>query len=179
MRYADDFVVMVAGTRQHAEAIREQIMPRSSPPSGCACRRRRPTIAHIDEGFDFLGFRIQRQTKRGSNQRYVYTWPAKKVADLDQGQGQDDHQTRHEQPAEGPAAPAQPGAARLDQLLPARGGQADIQLPPGHTPGDASSDGCDASTTAPTGSRSAAATSPTDGGPRTTGRRCSTPEPCR
>src|SRR5829696_2416073 len=53
------------------------------------------------------------------------------VTELDQDQGQNDHQTRHEQPAEGPAAPAQPSAARLDQLLPARGGQADIQLPPG------------------------------------------------
>jgi RNA-directed DNA polymerase len=36
-------------------------------------------IVDIDEGFDFLGFRIQRQTKRGSNKRYVYTWPAKKA----------------------------------------------------------------------------------------------------
>ena len=33
---------------------------------------------HIDEGFDFLGFRIQRQTKRGSNKAFVYTWPSKK-----------------------------------------------------------------------------------------------------
>jgi RNA-directed DNA polymerase len=38
----------------------------------------RATIAHIDEGFEFLGFRIQRQTKRGSHQRFVYTWMAKR-----------------------------------------------------------------------------------------------------
>ena len=36
------------------------------------------TIVHIDEGFEFLGFRIQRQRKRGSTKRYVYTWPSKK-----------------------------------------------------------------------------------------------------
>ncbi|MGH9245724.1 MAG: group II intron maturase-specific domain-containing protein [Acidimicrobiales bacterium] len=36
-------------------------------------------ICHIDEGLDFLGFRIQRQTKRGSNKRFVYTWPSKKA----------------------------------------------------------------------------------------------------
>ena len=36
-------------------------------------------IVDIDEGFDFLGLRIQRQTKRGSNKRYVYTWPTKKA----------------------------------------------------------------------------------------------------
>jgi RNA-directed DNA polymerase len=41
VRYADDFVVMVHGTRPHAEAIREQIIP-CWPPSGSACRRRRP-----------------------------------------------------------------------------------------------------------------------------------------
>jgi RNA-directed DNA polymerase len=32
----------------------------------------------IDERFEFLGFRIQRQTKRGSNKRFVYTWPSRK-----------------------------------------------------------------------------------------------------
>jgi len=34
-------------------------------------------IAHIDEGFDFLGFRIQRQQKRGATKHYVYTYPRK------------------------------------------------------------------------------------------------------
>jgi RNA-directed DNA polymerase len=35
-------------------------------------------VCHIDEGFDFLGFRIRRQTKRGSNKAFVYTWPSRK-----------------------------------------------------------------------------------------------------
>ena len=34
---------------------------------------------HIDEGFDFLGFRIQRQAKWATKKRYVYTWPSKKA----------------------------------------------------------------------------------------------------
>jgi RNA-directed DNA polymerase len=34
-------------------------------------------ITHIDEGFDFLGFRIQRQTNRGTGKRHVYTYPSK------------------------------------------------------------------------------------------------------
>ena len=34
---------------------------------------------HIDEGFDFLGFRIQRQPKRGSGKPTVYTYPSKKA----------------------------------------------------------------------------------------------------
>ena len=37
-------------------------------------------IRHIDEGFDFLGWRIQRQTRRGTkDRRFVYTWPARKA----------------------------------------------------------------------------------------------------
>ena len=34
---------------------------------------------HIDEGFDFLGFRIQRRRKRGADKRVVYTYPSKKA----------------------------------------------------------------------------------------------------
>ena len=35
-------------------------------------------MVHIDDGFDFLGFRIQRHQKPGTDKRYVYTFPAKK-----------------------------------------------------------------------------------------------------
>ncbi|MEJ7703170.1 MAG: hypothetical protein WKF47_05740 [Geodermatophilaceae bacterium] len=35
-------------------------------------------ITHIDEGLDFLGWRIQRHRKRGTSRHYVYTYPAKK-----------------------------------------------------------------------------------------------------
>jgi RNA-directed DNA polymerase len=33
-------------------------------------------VVHIDEGFDFLGFRIKRDTRRGSSKRFIYTYPA-------------------------------------------------------------------------------------------------------
>jgi len=36
-------------------------------------------VCHIDEGFDFLGFRIQRRRKRGTTKRAVYTYPSKKA----------------------------------------------------------------------------------------------------
>src|SRR4051794_40061855 len=36
-------------------------------------------ITHIDQGLDFLGWRIQRHRKRGSNRHYVYTYPAGKA----------------------------------------------------------------------------------------------------
>lgn len=34
---------------------------------------------HIDEGLDFLEWRIQRHRKRGTGKKYVYTYPAKKA----------------------------------------------------------------------------------------------------
>ena len=36
-------------------------------------------ITHIDEGLDFLGWRVQRHRKKGTNRHYVYTYPSKKA----------------------------------------------------------------------------------------------------
>jgi len=37
-------------------------------------------VVHMDEGFDFLGWRIQRRGRRGQNgKRAVYTYPSKKA----------------------------------------------------------------------------------------------------
>ena len=36
-------------------------------------------VTHIDEGLDFLGWHIQRRRKRGTNRRYVYTYPSRKA----------------------------------------------------------------------------------------------------
>ena len=78
VRYADDFVVLVAGTRGHAEALREEVAAVLAP-MGLRLSAAKTRICHIDEGFDFLGFRIQRHPKRGTAKRYVYTYPAKKA----------------------------------------------------------------------------------------------------
>jgi len=76
--YADDFVVLVAGTRAHAEQLQKKLTAVLAP-MGLRLSEEKTTIAHIDEGFTFLGFRIQRQRQRGSDNRYVYTWPSKKA----------------------------------------------------------------------------------------------------
>jgi len=78
VRYADDFVVMVSGTEAHAEGLRAEVAAVLSP-MGLRLSEEKTLVVGIDEGFDFLGFRIQRQTKRGSNRAYVYTWPSKKA----------------------------------------------------------------------------------------------------
>lgn len=79
VRYADDFVVLVSGTQTHAETLRSEAATTLSP-IGLRLSAEKTRICHIDEGFDFLGFRIQRQRKPGTNnKRVIYTYPAKKA----------------------------------------------------------------------------------------------------
>ena len=78
VRYADDFVVLVAGTKAHAETLREEVAAVLAP-MGLRLSEAKTTVCHIDEGFDFLGFRIQRKRKRGTTKRVVYTYPSKKA----------------------------------------------------------------------------------------------------
>jgi RNA-directed DNA polymerase len=76
VRYADDFVVMVHGTREQAEAVRDQA-GEALRPMGLRLSETKTKIAHIDEGFDFLGYRIQRSQNRGNGRRNVYTYPSR------------------------------------------------------------------------------------------------------
>jgi len=76
VRYADDFVVMVHGTRAHAQALRDEVAAVLAP-MGLCLSEAKTRVVHIDEGFDFLGFRIRRAHKRGSPKRYVYTYPSR------------------------------------------------------------------------------------------------------
>jgi RNA-directed DNA polymerase len=77
VRYADDFVVMVSGTRQHAEALRADVAAVLAP-LGLRLAEEKTRVVHIDEGFDFLGFAIRRMRKRGTSKHYVYTRPSRK-----------------------------------------------------------------------------------------------------
>jgi RNA-directed DNA polymerase len=77
VRYADDFVVMVFGTRPHAEHLYGEIEPVLGQ-NGLRLAPEKTRVVGIDEGFDFLGFRIQRHRQRGSNRRLIYTYPSKK-----------------------------------------------------------------------------------------------------
>jgi RNA-directed DNA polymerase len=78
IRYADDFVLMVSGNRQHAEALREEVSAVLAP-LGLRLAPEKTRVVHIDEGFTFLGFHIRRMRKRGTSKHYVYTTPSKKA----------------------------------------------------------------------------------------------------
>lgn len=77
VRYADDFVIMVYGTRDHARALWGEIEDVLAG-MGLRLSPEKTQVVHLDEGFDFLGFRIQRHRQWGSERRHVYTYPSKK-----------------------------------------------------------------------------------------------------
>ena len=78
VRYADDFLVLVSGTRAHAEDMRAEVAAVLAP-MGLRLSMTKTRITHIDQGLDFLGWRIQRHRKRGTDRCYVYTYPAKRA----------------------------------------------------------------------------------------------------
>jgi RNA-directed DNA polymerase len=102
IRYADDFVICVAGERRHAEeliATTEQVIA----PLGLTLSKEKTRVVHINEGIDFLGWRIKRQ-KRGSDGRwFVYTYPSKRSLAAVKAKVRQITQSGHNQP--------------LDQLL--------------------------------------------------------------
>ena len=78
VRYADDFVVMVHGTRDDAEALSDEVAAVLAP-MGLRLSEEKTRVCHIDEGFDFLGWRIQRRNWRGrAGKKAIYTYPSKK-----------------------------------------------------------------------------------------------------
>ncbi|MFI6604854.1 group II intron reverse transcriptase/maturase [Nonomuraea sp. NPDC050536] len=78
VRYADDWVALVNGTRHDAEQLREQAAAVLAP-MGLRLSEAKTSVTHIDDGFVFLGHRIQRRRKRGTRKWTVYTYPSKKA----------------------------------------------------------------------------------------------------
>lgn len=75
VRYADDFVILVHGTRDDVQALREDTASVLDP-LGLRLSAAKTSIRHLRESLDFLGFRIQWRRKRGTSKWYVYTFIA-------------------------------------------------------------------------------------------------------
>jgi RNA-directed DNA polymerase len=72
-------VVMVAGTREDAEALRGEVTSVLAP-MGLRLSEAKTSVCHIDGGFDFLGWRIQRHAWRGRpGKQAIYTYPSKQA----------------------------------------------------------------------------------------------------
>ena len=77
VRYADDFTVLVNGTRGNVEQVREEVTAVLEP-MGLRLSEAKTQIVHMQDGFDFLGFRIVWKRKRGTDKWHVYTFIADK-----------------------------------------------------------------------------------------------------
>jgi RNA-directed DNA polymerase len=77
-RYADDWVLLVKGERADVEAMRDEAATVLAA-VGLRLSQAKTMITHIDEGLDFLGWRIQRHRKPGTAKSYIYTYPSKKA----------------------------------------------------------------------------------------------------
>lgn len=78
VRYADDFVVLIHGQRADAEALWGEVAAVLAP-MGLRLSAEKTRVCHIDEGFDFLGWRIQRRDWRSrTGKKAIYTYPSKK-----------------------------------------------------------------------------------------------------
>jgi RNA-directed DNA polymerase len=75
VRYADDFVVLVHGTKTHVEALHEDVAGVLAP-LGLRLSAGKTRVVHMSDGFDFLGFHIRWKRKRGTNKWHVYTFIA-------------------------------------------------------------------------------------------------------
>jgi len=60
VRYADDFLILVAGTRAQAEAIKEQTAEFMAEQMRLTLSPEKTAITHVNDGFDFLGWRVKR-----------------------------------------------------------------------------------------------------------------------
>ena len=65
--------MLVHGSGHDAEVLREEI---AGVLAGLGLRlsQAKTCVTHMDEGFSFLGFRIQRRRKRGTDKWYIYTF---------------------------------------------------------------------------------------------------------
>jgi RNA-directed DNA polymerase len=76
---ATRLVIFVSGTRDHALALRDTASEVLAP-MGLRLSDEKTRICHIDDGFDFLGWRIRRRLRRGqAGRKTIYTYPSRKA----------------------------------------------------------------------------------------------------
>lgn len=77
-RYADDFVVIVKGTKAHAEAVREACRGFLEGQLKLTLNMEKTHVTHVNDGFVFLGHRIVRKRGPRGRMRPVSTIPWEK-----------------------------------------------------------------------------------------------------
>jgi RNA-directed DNA polymerase len=76
IRYSDDFVVLLDGTRADAETVKTEVGEWLAERLGMKLSAEKTLVTHIDDGFDFLGFHTRRVI-RNDGRQVVLTYPSK------------------------------------------------------------------------------------------------------
>jgi len=76
IRYADDWVVVLDGSRDDAEALRDEIAGMLADRLAMTLAMDKTLVTHVDAGFDFLGTHIRRVT-RDDRRVVMLTFPSK------------------------------------------------------------------------------------------------------
>ncbi|KAA9160559.1 RNA-directed DNA polymerase [Amycolatopsis acidicola] len=71
-------MILVKGTREQAMALWDEV-GQVLAHLGLRLSVEKTRVCRLDEGFDFLGFRIQRRRRKGTTTWTVYTYPSKKA----------------------------------------------------------------------------------------------------
>lgn len=71
IRFADDFVVVVKGTRAQAKAVLAEL-PEILARVGLTLSPAETRLTHMDDGFEFLGFALRRK-HRANGKPYMIT----------------------------------------------------------------------------------------------------------
>ena len=127
VRYADDFVVVIAGRRTHAEALQAGTAAVLAP-LGLTLSPEKTRITHIDEGIEFLGWRVQRR-RASTGRSYVYTYASKPSLAAVKAKVKAITRSGPQQSLDQLLHRLNPGAAWLVRILPWRRVRAHLQLP--------------------------------------------------
>ncbi len=79
IRYADDFVVLVRGTKAQAHALKQQTAEFMAEHMRLTLSPEKTHVTHVDDGFDLLGFRIKRRPWHAGNRHVAYTFPSERA----------------------------------------------------------------------------------------------------
>jgi len=72
LRYAEDFVILVRGVREQAEAVRDEAARVLRNDLKMELSEEKTVFTYVEEGFDFLGCRIRRGASRKSKVAFTY-----------------------------------------------------------------------------------------------------------
>jgi Group II intron, maturase-specific domain./Reverse transcriptase (RNA-dependent DNA polymerase)./HNH endonuclease. len=78
IRYADDFLLLTNGSRKNAEAMKEKVSDYLSDQLNLTLSSEKTTVVHANDGFDFLGYHLQR--KKDGRGGKVAKWTIPKSA---------------------------------------------------------------------------------------------------